>query len=83
MIATFAEASGYEVLLECILALETRSTVDTMERLVQGLTAFCYVGVGVPKPTGNSSSPYVDRKTTGQPNDDRTHSNYTDLEYIC
>lgn len=72
MLLTFGEAGGYEVLLESALALETRSSIETMERLVQALTSLCYVGTGVPRPTGNSSSPYMERRNAGAPNDDRT-----------
>lgn len=63
MLISFGDAGGYEVLLEAVLALESRSSIDVMERLVQALTSFCYVGTGVPKPSGNSSSPYADRKS--------------------
>lgn len=77
MLLTFGEVGGYEVLLESALALETRSSIETMERLVQALTSLCYVGTGVPRPTGNSSSPYMERKNTGAPNDDRMGHSYT------
>lgn len=71
MLLSFSEAGGYDVLLELVLSLEVRAPPDSVERLIQGLTALCYVGTGVPRPSANSTSPYGERRKEGAPNEDR------------